>query len=550
MSSDDRRYNSILKVIDDHLIPDVKAKAERGEVFTPPELVREMLFGLRKDKLEKGETSIWGLDEHGNFFDDDEDNRVGGIPTKVWRNPSTKWLDPANGIGNFPVIAFYKLDYELSKHKDYKEKDKRQKHIIENMLYMMELDKGNCATCRQIFKKIHSAAKPNICCGDSLAIAFSSIKDMIGTDKFDVIMGNPPFNPPKTETGSSGNSIWQNFVLKSFFMLEDNGYLCFVHPPGWKKPTDEEFKPEKFTDGKFSGAGKLIRQGQVWLVLKEKGNFSFIYTNDQRSKTVGREFLNHFPAVDYYVFQKDGDRTKCDSKNVFLGEIKGSFSVPLNYNLKYLPNLITKETQEILQKVTSKEGNKPAFERFRDSKGFYVDSSKGTYKYIYMLNKGDPKYQYSNKKAENIDKNKVIMTLGGGIDKYSVSFIKKEQQIGSYDMTMYSIVKNEKEGKNLEQFFESDLVKFIFLITQYSSGAITRNEPLVANSLTIPPDEVSDYYKFFDLEKHKKFIEAYLAHYEAIRPSKKVSKTEKAKKPAKAGGTRFLFDKTRKRRRT
>jgi len=545
MSSDDRRYNSILKVIDDHLIPDVTAKAERGEVFTPPELVREMLFGLRKDKLEKGETSIWGLDDHGNFFDDDEDNRVGGIPTKVWRDPSTKWLDPANGIGNFPVIAFYKLDYELSEHKDYKDKDKRQKHIIENMLYMMELDKGNCATCRQIFKKIHPGATPNICCGDTLSMPFSSIIDMFGFGKFDIIIGNPPFNPPKTETGSSGNSIWQNFVMKSFFVLEDKGYLCFVHPPGWKKPTDEDFKPDKFVSGDYRGQ---IRQGQVWLVLKEKGNFSFIYTNDQRSKTFGREFLNHFPAVDYYVFQKDGDRTKCNSKNVFLGEIKGSFSVPLNYNLKYLPNLITKETQEILQKVTSKEGDKPAFERFRDSKGFSVDSSKGTYKYIYMLNKGDPKYQYSNKKAENIDQNKVIMTFGGGIDNYSIIYIKKEQQIGSYDKTIYSPVKFEKDGKRLVRFFESDLVKFIFLITQYASGAITQNEPLVANSLIIPPEEVSDYYKFFDLEKHKKFIEEYLAHYDTFKPSKKISKTEKAKKSSN-GGARRPFDKTRKRRR-
>ena len=137
MSSEARRYNSVLKIIDDHLIPDADAKAERGEVFTPPELVREMLFGLRKDKLEKGETSIWGFDEHGNFIDEDEDNKVGGVPTKIWRDPSSKWLDPANGIGNFPVIAFYKLDYELAKHKDYKDKSKRQKHIIENMLYMI-----------------------------------------------------------------------------------------------------------------------------------------------------------------------------------------------------------------------------------------------------------------------------------------------------------------------------------------------------------------------------------------------------------------------------
>jgi len=122
-----KRYNSVLEIIDKRLIPDEDAKKARGEVFTPLCLVREMLFGLRKSALEAGKTQlcdtldksskkiqgeIWGIDEEGNFFDDESD-RVGGIPLDVWRNPDTKWLDPANGIGNFPVVAFYMLDYQL-----------------------------------------------------------------------------------------------------------------------------------------------------------------------------------------------------------------------------------------------------------------------------------------------------------------------------------------------------------------------------------------------------------------------------------------------------
>jgi hypothetical protein len=58
---------------------------------------------------------------------------------------------------------------------------------------------------------------------------------------------------------------------------------------------------------------------------------------------------------------------------------------------------------------------------------------------------------------------------------------------------MYSIVETDLEGKCIERFFSSDIVKFIFLITQYASGAITQNETLVANSITIPPEDVDDY---------------------------------------------------------
>ena len=142
-----KRYNSILEIIDKRLIPDEGAKKARGEVFTPLNLVREMLFGLRKSALEKGETVIWGINDEGNFFDDKESDRVGGIPLDVWRDPNTKWLDPANGIGNFPVVAFYMLDYQLGNHgtaefKGDKNKEKCRKHIVKNMLYMIELNKG------------------------------------------------------------------------------------------------------------------------------------------------------------------------------------------------------------------------------------------------------------------------------------------------------------------------------------------------------------------------------------------------------------------------
>lgn len=51
-------------------------KKSKGEVFTPFKLINEMLDTL---------------------------------PIEVWNNPNLKWLDPANGIGNFPVIVVQRL---------------------------------------------------------------------------------------------------------------------------------------------------------------------------------------------------------------------------------------------------------------------------------------------------------------------------------------------------------------------------------------------------------------------------------------------------------
>jgi hypothetical protein len=409
--------------------------------------------------------------------------------------------------------------------------DARRKHIVKNMLFMVELNSKNITISKKLFTKLAPGIQPNIIQMDRKNgyLANVEMKFPNGTiNEFDIIMGNPPYNPPKTETGSSGNSIWQNFVIKSHSMLNDKGYLVFVHPPGWKKPSDEIFKPEKFADGDYMGQ---IRQGQVWQVLNDSGTFKFIYTNDQKSKAVGEEYINHFPAVDYYVYQKGGNKSGCDTKNVFLGTIQTSKGVRLNYNLKYLPNLITKQTQDILHKITSKEGDKPEFSRFRNSKGFSVDSSKGKYKYIYTYNKkSEPKYQYSNILGDNnINLDKVIMNFDGGIDCYTVQYVKKEDLIGSYEMTMYSKVDSNKEGKRLEAFFKTDIVKFIFLITQYASGKMTKNEPLVANSITIPPEGTADYYRFFGIEEHKKYIEDILAHYDKFKAPKRLGKTAKTR---------------------
>lgn len=42
---------------------------------------------------------------------------------------------------------------------------------------------------------------------------------------------------------------------------------------------------------------------------------------------------------------------------------------------------------------------------------------------------------------------------------------------------------------------------------------MTQNEPIVANSITIPPEEEEDYYKFFGIEDQKTYIEDCLSHY-------------------------------------
>ena len=144
----------LLELINDCLKPKDVEKKQFGEVFTPMILINEML-----DKL----------------------------PKEVWTNKELKWLDPATGMGNFPIAVYLRL---LESLKDIiLDEQKRKKHILENMLYMCELNKKNVLITKQIFD-INNEYKLNIYQGDSLIADYNNIFKI---NQFDIIVGNPPY---------------------------------------------------------------------------------------------------------------------------------------------------------------------------------------------------------------------------------------------------------------------------------------------------------------------------------------------------------------------
>jgi len=197
----DMSSEEIQKKIEQYLPVRQIEKDKFGEVFTPTNLIEEML-----DKL----------------------------PAKVWSNPDLKWLDPANGIGNFPMVAYQKLMKGLEKWESNPKK--LSEHIIEKMIYMVELNPTNVKISRKIF-----GSNANIYCGDFLEDTDKCLKQF-NVEKFDIIMGNPPFQTPKKETtGTTAGrgTLWDKFIVKSLDILNSKGILCFITPPPWRKPENK-----------------------------------------------------------------------------------------------------------------------------------------------------------------------------------------------------------------------------------------------------------------------------------------------------------------------
>ena len=178
-------------------------KEKLGEVFTPPAIINAM------------------LDQ---------------IPKHLWSDPTKKWLDPAAGFGNFPMMVYARLMTGLAEtHPDPAE---RSRQIIQRMLYMVELNPDSFARIKHTF-----GSTVNVLQGSFLD---PHLRFPDGTSgQFDIIIGNPPFNAEQTHEGKPGGgaNLWPSFVEKSLSgggggtLLKPEGWLLFVHPALWRKPS-------------------------------------------------------------------------------------------------------------------------------------------------------------------------------------------------------------------------------------------------------------------------------------------------------------------------
>ena len=224
--------NELLELIDSCLKPKQKEKQENGEVFTPMSLVFEMLDNLDKHYIK----------EHGR---------------SIFTDPSFKWFDPASGMGNFPVAVYLKLMEGLKTQ--IPNNEERKKHIIENMLYMSELNKKNVFISHQIFN-MNNEYKLNLYEGDTLELNVVS-EWGIQMNEFDVILGNPPYNKggirshTGKQLGKKNETIWTKFIEKSFGeWMKSDGFLAFINPLSWLKKS-------------HSLHNELLEKHIVWLKL-------------------------------------------------------------------------------------------------------------------------------------------------------------------------------------------------------------------------------------------------------------------------------------------
>ena len=152
---------------------------------------------------------------------------------------------------------------------------------------------------------------------DTLGSAMSGMK-------FDVIIGNPPYN--ETESNSR-KPLWPQFAALANDHLVDGGYLAFVSPPSWVVP-----KKNKSLDYGFY-QNNQITAAHFFDDAAKKQHFS-----------VGSE-------VSWYVIQKS-PRTGATKVTQHLGNHTETHDLEFTFD-RSLPKIYTKHSLGIHQKLLS-----------------------------------------------------------------------------------------------------------------------------------------------------------------------------------------------------
>jgi hypothetical protein len=354
-------------------------KNKYGEVFTSPILINKML----------------------DLF-----------PPRVWSASNMKWLDPSVGSGFFMIFVYLRLmeglkSWQTNKHK-------RSQHIIQNMLYMVELNKTNCKICKSLF-----GSDINIFCGDFL----DNIK-FIGKEtdvSFDCIIGNPPFQHyyGLTKDGkriSGGKSkLYEHIFLKSYSLLKNNGYLSFVVP-----------------DNIFAGNGSESYNTLI------QNNIPFVSFNPLNQNYFGKIQQ----PVCYFILHK--------GETPGLTNVEHSDKLTFKLKLQNRPvNPIrdwTLHTEQLIHKYVSNERNNVSYNR-----GKSVSSYKGN------------KYPIIFTSSKTLQTNNIELASGLGIKKaiiFSISpdFNFKMDYSGKYGSgpnTFFIPFETNTQGKMLEKFLKS-----------------------------------------------------------------------------------------------
>lgn len=263
--------------------------------------------------------------------------------------------------------------------------------------------------------------------------------------KFDAIVGNPPYQKQVGERKTE--PLWHIFVENSIKSLKDGGYLCLVHPPGWRDMA-----------GRYSDVGGMLMSKDV----------QYLEMHTERD---GVKTFNASIPYDWYVVKNSKATGKTNVKfQDGVSKVVDLNAVPFvpNGGFDKIMSLFAKNGEEKCEVLYDRTAY--GTDKFNMSE---ERTAKFKYPVIYTVTKGDTiNLWYSSEKTVHFGIPKVIWSNG-----MATGFIVDDK--GKYGLTQfaYAIVDDQKNLENIKKALTSEEFKKLIFD---SSVAGTINRKVIA----------------------------------------------------------------------
>ena len=295
------------------------------------------------------------------------DEMLDRLPPEIWQDPTKTFLDPSMGTGTFYMSLLQRLDRGLED--TLPDREERLRHIMSAQLFGCDVDRKQLRRFRAALRLLGlEQFECNVYNEDSLVREWNM--------KFDVVVGNPPYNPPVKKTGGSGGrtNLWMHFVRAAFnTWIRHGGYVAFVHPPTWRAPKSQL---------------KKSRVDDLWEILTRLNQMLYLKIYNMSP------FANVGTKADYYVVKATRARVKttvidCDGVENLIDMKEWNFLPHGKFSRIY--SMLAKENEKKLNVVYSST--------LYDPRAPYV-SKERTDEYCYPIlhatNKDGKRFFWSN----------------------------------------------------------------------------------------------------------------------------------------------------------
>jgi hypothetical protein len=372
------------------------------------------------------------------------------LPPHVFTSDRTTFLDPAFGGGQFLREVVTRL--RACGHSD---------DNIRSRIYGCEITNFRVKYAQQLGKVV----------SDNLIKADFLSHDW-GTMKFDVVVGNPPYQKDN-DSGRDDDSLWPKFLAKALELTTHHGHVAFVTPASWGSLGSNSLLP-----------GSTIRK-------KHMDTHQMVYVDFTCKKhfQVGSSFTS-------YVIRNSEPDPVMLTKFVFEdGETHACFSSYPCFPLKHNNQLLNQIIQDWRSRTPYPMLAEDAYPIARASmvkklsEGVYADKQSRKHPYrSYHTN--SQTHRWSKYKNTFHDDWKAVFSYSGTWN------VEVTNSCSLTDASMCVLCANQSEAESVQSVLQSAPVKFlidkVFRWSGYYSGSFIRMIPELPRDKVYTEDQVYD----------------------------------------------------------